>query len=114
VDGYGRYLSVVPIRQNCIYQEKTFYATIASSVDKGSSGVLHLLDSAGNILQKIENTNYSGIEGLTDVDRDGNQELIIFYGSSYGGGVTLLGFGQDQQGLQPKLVEKARMATVFD
>ncbi len=41
------------------------------------------------------------------------RELIIFHGTSYGGGVAFPAFEQNQQAQKPVLVQKTRMWTVF-
>ncbi len=112
--GDFRQVTTVPIQKNCADQQKTYYATVASYGEKGKTGVLYLIDGEGNILQKADNTDFTEILSVTDINRNGTPELIIFFGDGYGGGIALLTFESDHQASTPMLVEKTRMATVFD
>lgn len=77
-------------------------------------GKLFLFDNGGNIVQNIDDKFTTRIIGITDVNRDGSQELTVFWGSSYGGGLMLLDFDHTYDN-EPYLLQiKTSLSTVWD
>ncbi len=84
--------------KNMRYIEDYYYAVVMSNGEKGRIGIFYILNSEGKIIQRIkEKDNYNMIIGITDSNRDGSHELILAYGSNYGGGVEIYYPSYDNQ-----------------
>lgn len=83
---------------------------------KDMCGYLFLFNKKGNIIQINEGDYYNRIIGITDVNRDGSHELIVVYGSSYGGGIKVLSFDKNKYYFtnKPFLYVNSEIATMFD
>jgi len=68
---------------------KSFYVVLISYGQKGRTGYLYVIDDSGKIVAEDIN-NYNYIIGKTDVDSDRIQELVLFYGDGFGGGVEIM------------------------
>jgi len=96
------------------YNEMIYYAAVISYGTKGRRGILYLLDKFGNILQKLEDKNFNKINGITDVDRDGTNELVVFMGDGYGGGIEVFDLELDKKSETVRLLSVGKIATIFD
>jgi len=95
-----------------IADRSIYYIALISYGEKGHTGHLFIFNNSGRIL--LENTkDYNYIVGKTDVNSDRDQELIIFYGDSYGGGIEVLTI-DDRSKENIKLVSNLRYQTVHD
>lgn len=87
-------------------------------IGKGSlMGKYFLFDNNGNIIQRIDDRMITRIIGISDVNRDGFQELTVFSGSSYGGGLLFLNFDPIYHANKPAsylLKVKSNLTTVWD
>jgi hypothetical protein len=105
---------VQPARFHSIEGEQIYYAAVFSYGEKPRTGVFYLLDNNGRILQRLDDRDFREINGITDVDRDGTHELIVFIGSVHGGGVEVYVLEWDEREESVRLSSARYLQTVFD
>jgi hypothetical protein len=88
------------------------FVVVLSYGEKGSTGILHLLDKKGNIIQSLEGKDYTRIIGVLDFSDNGSQALLVHFGG-YTGGVELLGFPKRSID-PPNLTTLLRIGTYSD
>lgn len=96
--------------------QEPYYAAILSYGEKGGTRFLFLFNSRGEIVQKLENKHmgFNRIIGVTDVDRNGIPELIVFVGNQYGGGIEVFQLSWDEDKTTVFLKKDGGIDTVFD
>ena len=93
-------------------QADKFFAVLVSYGHKGMEGELKILPEKSGRGFSDRKNDYAAIYGITDVNRDGNHELIVRYGSGYGGGQAIISVNNDDNQLKVDL--EAKIATTFD
>jgi len=107
--------SIVSLTYNRNNIKERYYCMVVSYGSKGYASEFYLFNQSGEILQKIKGTKYVDIIGVTDVDRDGSNELVMLYSvGGYSGGIELLTLEECGSSGQIHLVSKIHLGTYFD
>ncbi|KPJ50537.1 hypothetical protein AMJ40_02740 [candidate division TA06 bacterium DG_26] len=106
--------TVKPLRLHRKSGDRLYYAVVLSYGEKGVTGVLYLLDASGGVIQRLSDRYFSQIMGITDTNRDGTHELIVFIGGAYGGGMLIYLLEWDDKKELAKLSSATYIDTVFD
>ena len=96
--------------QGLSYKDETLYFGVFSTGDKSVKGYLVILNPAGELLTIRE--GFTQLLGIFDINRNWRSEVLLFYGSGYGGGIELI--EPDLVDGEFKIKSLHRLDTVWD
>jgi len=108
---YQSELLAISGRMNQSNSVNILYVGVFSISGKSAKGFLALLDTNGELIE-IRN-GYTQLFGIFDLNKDGIDEILAFWGSGYGGGVELFGMNAEKFG-KDKLESLHKLTTVWD
>ncbi len=93
-------------------KDSGLYCALISYGGKGFYSTLYVLDEKGDVKHREENNEMVEILGTTDVNRDGEKEMILHYSSGdYSGGIGVMMLKKNKKSGKFNVVMKSKRAT---